>query len=107
MKKGEFLKDTKYEPLYDFINFEYARIGKKRQVLGTGAFGEVYLARNKLNESYYAIKHMYKRKIAEHGANLNIVQREINVHKKLVHENIIRMYSSYEDKDSFYLVRKY
>ena len=104
IKKGDFLYDVKIDPLFDFENLEFIKIGKKKQVLGTGAFGAVYLAKNKVNGNYYAVKHMYKKKIMEHGAKLEIVQREIDIHKRLIHENIIRMYSSYEDKNSFYLV---
>ena len=40
----------------------------------------------------------------EQGANIEIVQREIYIHQRLIHENIIRLYSSHEDKYSFYLV---
>ena len=105
IKKGEFSKTFKSDPLFDFNNFDFVKVGIKKQVLGTGAFGEVYLAKNVVNGCYYAIKHMHKRKITEHGANLEIVQREINIHKRLIHDNVIRMYSSYEDKKSFYLVR--
>ena len=104
IRKGEYLNFKTYDPLYDFKNFEFVRMGKKKQILGSGAFGEVYLVKNKLNGIHYAIKHMYKKKIIEQGANLDIVTREINVHKRLIHENIIRMYSNHEDKNSFYLV---
>jgi len=75
--------------------------------LGAGAFGDVYLAKNKINGKFYAIKHMEKSKIMEHGAKLDIVLREINIHKRLVHNNIIRLLSHYEDKDSFYLIMEY
>ena len=104
IRKGELVKDLKSDPLYDFKNFEYFRIGAKKQILGAGAFGEVYLAKNKVNGNQYAIKHMYKKKIIEQGANIEIVQREIYIHQRLIHENIIRLYSSHEDKYSFYLV---
>lgn len=103
-KKGELLKEIKYEPLYEFVNFEYLMIGKKKQILGTGAFGEVFLAKNKINGALYAIKHMHKKKIMDNGASLDIVLREIEIHKRLIHPNIIRMYSNFEDKDSYYLV---
>ena len=104
IKFGDFLRDFKNESLYDFKNFEIIKVGKKPQVLGCGAFGDVYLSRNKVDNKYYAIKQMNKAKITEHGAKLDIVIREINVHRRLIHENIVRMYSHYEDKDSYYLV---
>lgn len=107
MKFGDFLRDFKDDPLYDFKNFDFVKVGKKQQVLGCGAFGDVYLAKNKVDNKYYAIKQMNKNKITEHGAKLDIVVREINVHRRLIHDNIVRMYSSYEDKESFYIVSFY
>ena len=104
IKRGEFFNELINDPLYDYKNFEYVKIDKKRQVLGSGAFGEVFLAKNKINGNNYAIKIMNKKKITENGAKLDIVLREINVHRRLVHENVIRMYSHFEDNDSFYLV---
>ena len=47
---------------------------------------------------------MNKAKITEHGAKLDIVIREINIHRRLIHENIVRMYSHHEDKESYYIV---
>ena len=104
MKFGEFLKEIVNESVYEFKNFEYVKTGKKNQVLGCGAFGDVYLAKNKVDNKFYAIKQMSKSKILEHGAKLEIVVREIDVHRRLIHENIVRMYSHYEDKESYYIV---
>ena len=54
-------KDLKnFNNLFDFKNFEFMKIGKKPNVIGTGAFGEVFLAKNKLNGQFFAIKQVYK-----------------------------------------------
>lgn len=107
MKFGEYLKEIQNESTYDFKNFEFVKVGKKPQVLGCGAFGDVYLAKNKVDNKNYAIKQMNKAKITEHGAKLDIVVREINVHSRLIHENIVRMYSHYEDKECYYIVKPF
>ena len=105
LKFGEYLKEIRNDSLYDFKNFDFMKIGpKKLQVLGCGAFGDVYLTKNKVDNKYYAIKQMNKAKITEHGAKLDIVIREINIHRRLIHENIVRMYSHHEDKESYYIV---
>jgi serine/threonine protein kinase len=78
--------------------------GGQKHVLGNGAFGEVYLAKNKCDGKFYAIKHMDKSKIVSQGAKLENIIREINIHRRLVHENIIKMYSSFEDPKSYYIV---
>jgi hypothetical protein len=50
---GEYIKNLKDpHPIYNFQNFEM----KKHIVLGKGAYGDVYYARNKVNNSYYAVK---------------------------------------------------
>ena len=54
---GEYVKDLKKNnSLYDFKNFEMMKIGKRPNIIGSGAFGEVFLAKNKLNNQFYAIK---------------------------------------------------
>ena len=47
---------------------------------------------------------MEKSKIRDFGANLDIVTREIHLHRRLIHENIVKLHSSHEDEKSFYLV---
>jgi aurora kinase len=105
MKFGEFVKQIKEDPLYDFKNFEFVKTGMINQIIGSGAFGDVLLARNKIDHKLYAIKQMNKNTIIEMCSNLEVVKREIEIHRKLIHENIVRMYSYHEDKDAFYLVK--
>jgi len=47
---------------------------------------------------------MEKEKIKDFGASLDIVNREILVHRRLNHEHIVKLYSSYEDEKAYYLV---
>jgi len=56
MKEGEYLKEYKNDPLFDFHNFEFLKLGDEFHVIGSGATGEVFLTRNKKNHKYYAIK---------------------------------------------------
>ena len=105
MKNGKFLKEIPNDPLYNFSNFEYVMRGNNKHILGSGAFGDVYLAKNKCDGKLYAIKQMDKSRILSQGAKLEIIAREINIHRRLAHENIIKMYSSFEDHKSFYLVK--
>ena len=104
LKIGKFLKEIPNDPTFHYNNFEYALKGNQKQLLGTGAFGEVFLAKNKVDGKFYAIKHMDKGKIMSQGASLEMISREINIHRRISHENIIKMYSSHEDQNSFYLV---
>jgi hypothetical protein len=47
---------------------------------------------------------MSKSIIKDLNVDENLVLNEINVHNRLLHENIIRAYSTHEDEDDFYLV---
>lgn len=77
------------------------------KVLGSGAFGDVYLVRNILDGKLFAIKQLNKDKVKENGIDEGIVYREINTHFRLVHNNIARLYDYYEDKKAFYLIMEY
>jgi serine/threonine protein kinase len=107
IKSGEYLKEIKSDPYFKFENFEKVKMGKKMQVLGAGAFGDVYLVKNKLDGKFFAVKQMYKKRILETGAKLDIVRREIDIHSRLIHPNIIKLYSYHEDELAFYLILEY
>ena len=105
MKLGQFSKEIIADPLFKFKNFEYVKSGREPQVIGNGVFGDVFLAKNKFNSKFYAIKQMSKLKILENGSKSDIFDREVNVHCRLIHENIVRMYSYHEDEENYYLVK--
>lgn len=105
IKFGEYGKDILHNQLYEFKNFEF--INEKKKALGSGAFGDVYLSKNKIDGKYYAIKIMEKSKIIESGASLDIIYREISIHTRIFHENIVKLYSHYEEENFIYLIMEY
>jgi len=110
MKMGKLLKDPIYDSTFDMENFEPIRssINKRKfNIIGTGAFGDVYTARNKIDGKIYAIKRMHKKKLIESGEILDIVYREISIHRRLIHENIVKAYSHHEDDKFIYLILEY
>ena len=56
IKPGKILKEMNDDPLFLFSNFEIVKIGKNNQIIGSGLYGDIYLARNKMNNKLYAIK---------------------------------------------------
>ena len=70
---------------------------KKIEIIGSGAFGNVYKA--KYNNEYFAIKEITKIKIDEKK-----FLREIEVMKKIKCDNSVKFIESVETEESFYIV---
>ena len=113
IKQGVYSKDplfsSKNDPKFDKNNFEFIKLETRNLSLGTGAFGEVFLAKNKIDGNFYAIKQMQKQRIKEFtsSTSMEIALREINIHRRLLHDNIVCLYSYYEDEKAYYLVILY
>lgn len=108
LKLGSYDKEIKNDPLYNFENFEFVLTkNDKKKTVGSGAFGDVYMATNRVDNKMYAIKVMDKERILENGATLDIIQREIAIHRRINHPNIVKVYSSLENDKFFYLIMEY
>ena len=68
--------------------------------LGSGGYGTVLKAKDKITNEQRAIKIIPKIKIND----LDKFMKEIEVMKLLDHPNIVKLYEWYEDENSFYLV---
>lgn len=77
---------------------DYYEIGKK---LGTGAFSEVRLAVSKATGEHFAAKMMNK---TGDERNLEIIQVEIEILKRVHHPNIVKLYEVFDNKDSIVLI---
>ena len=74
-------------------------------MLGSGAFGKVFLTYNKHNtEHSVAIKVMNKAKLKDH---LDAIQEEVGILTRLDHPNIVKYYETYVDEKYIYLVMEY
>lgn len=73
----------------------------KEKKLGSGAYGEVLLCRDKQSGAERAIKVIKKTAIT---ANVGALLDEVAVVKQLDHPNIMKLYEFLEDKRFFYLV---
>ena len=109
---SNFITNGKYDIIskndsdYNFHNFDPVYLNNKPIMLGQGTFSTIYLYKNKLTKKLFAVKHIYKNKIIEIIKPLNNF-KEIEIHKKLIHDNIIRLYSSRETKDYYDLLLEY
>lgn len=64
------------------------------------------MAKHKRNGKKIAVKKIDKQNIANKKIKATLL-REVEIHKKLKHENIIRLYTSFEDENFIYLVLEY
>ena len=92
---------------YNIDDFIPVLVNNKPKLLGEGRFSKVFLYKNKNTDSLYALKKISINKIIESGNNLNIIKREINIHSKIIHENIVRFYSVKENINEIYLLLEY
>ena len=101
--------DSIEDDLFSLNNFEFEKNPKTNKIIscGYGSYGEVYLSKNKINNKFYAIKHIKKKQVFSMNQKLDIIYREISIHKTLIHPNIIRLYSFKEDSNSFFLIMEY
>lgn len=71
--------------------------------LGSGKFGNVYMARERRSGYIVAMKRISKKKILKEKLPQNI-EREINIQKSLWHENVLRLYAYFWDDRHIYII---
>ena len=109
IEEGEFLDHR--PPInrkYSIDNFEYITDSNEEMiVIGRGGYGKLYLAKNKMDNKEYAIKYVSKKKMQSVGVDFSIIKREIDIHIRITHPRIIKLYSYLEDRYNFYLAMDY
>ncbi|KAG9396149.1 Protein kinase domain [Carpediemonas membranifera] len=85
---------------YELSDFD---IGKQ---IGQGKVGTVYAAREKESGFIVALKEMSKKQLAAEGFKI-VAVREIDVHSRLQHPNILRFYGYFHDADKIYFILEY
>ncbi|CAN0422599.1 unnamed protein product [Ascophyllum nodosum] len=84
------------------------------ELLGTGSYAEVRLAKEKNSEKLYAVKIMNKdflkkRQVGKGQTFMDSIEREITIMKKVYHPNVLRLYEVMDDPkvNKLYLVLEY
>ncbi|XP_028836637.1 serine/threonine-protein kinase SIK1-like isoform X2 [Denticeps clupeoides] len=75
------------------------------RTLGKGTFAVVKLARHKVTRTQVAIKIIDKTRLV--SADLEKINREVQIMKLLNHPNIVRLYQVMESKNMLYIVTEY
>ena len=107
MKQGIFIDNCVYDKDYDIKNFSKVYDGFIPVELGSGAFGHVYLLVNNFTKKKYALKVINKRKLLQTYGNCELVHNEIEIHSKLNHPNIIRLYNTSENDEEINILLEY
>lgn len=84
-------------------NLDMFEIGRP---LGTGKFGHVYLARFKESKAIVALKILYKKQLIESNFHNQFI-REIEIHSRLKHENVLEMYGYFWDEKRIIIILEY
>ena len=106
--KGEIKDKLIPNPNFSLKNYEQILDNNNSpMILGKGTFSTIFLYQNNHTKKKYAVKHIYKEKVIESTNSLNIVNKEIDIHSRFIHKNIIRLYSHEENTDSYDLLLEY
>ena len=73
------------------------------KILGRGQFGTVYKAREKRTNKLVALKQI-KKSVLENYDFFSQTRTELEIHCRLRHPNILRLYGYFYDKDGIYVV---
>ncbi|KAI8388321.1 kinase-like domain-containing protein [Radiomyces spectabilis] len=76
------------------------------ETLGTGTFGRVYLAREKKDKSYYAIKILKKADIVK-LKQVEHINSERQVLSQLNFPFIVKLYCTFQNEQNLYMVQEY
>ena len=73
--------------------------------LGKGSYGTVYTVKSNLNSNIYVMKKMELNHLT--SRQQQECYREVSILKKVSHNNIIKYYSSFMDKEILYIIMEY
>lgn len=77
------------------------------ETIGEGAFGKVKKATHTLTGEKVAIKILNKQRMQQLSGDINKIQKEISILKKLRHKNLIQLYEILESKTNLFLIMEY
>ena len=92
---------------YQIENFIPVIVNGQPKLIGEGRFSKVYLYKHKNNDSLFALKKISIQKIIESGNDVSIIKREIDIHSRIEHENIVQFYSVRQELNEVDILLEY
>ena len=74
--------------------------------LGQGHFSTVKLVTSKITDEYYAMKEI-KASYCKTKDQLELIEREIKLLQGLNHPNVIKYFTSFREKQNYYIITEY
>ena len=74
-----------------------------KKLLGQGSYAMVYLGREIETTEQVAVK-VIDKKIFSNAYNVKNIQSEIDIMKKVSHQNIVKLYDIYQTMNNMYIV---
>ncbi len=87
----------------DKISLKDFELGKN---VGSGKFGDVHICIHKATGAMFALKKIFKSTILEYNM-INQFTRELKIHYRLDHPNIIKLYTHFDDEYHIFLLMEY
>ena len=104
---GIFRDNYVYDNKYDIKNFTKVFDGFMPVELGTGSYGHVYLVTHNITKKKYALKVINKHRLIQAYGNCELIYNEKEIHSKLNHPNIIKLYNFFETDEEINFLLEY
>jgi len=104
---GKYNKDFNFNSSLTISNLSPVLYKNKTILLGDGSFSKVHLYEHKKTKIKYAVKKMNLIQLEKLSYNKKLIHNEVNIHGRIIHPNIIRLYNFYKYKNNFYLILEY
>lgn len=85
------------------LGIEDFELGK---CVGSGKFGDVFICRHKITGTLFALKKIFKSEIQSYNM-IEQFTRELRIHYRLDHPNIIKLYTHFDDEYHLFLLMEY
>ena len=104
---GKYTKDLNFDSSLNMNSLIPIKVKNNNVILGEGGFSKVQLYQNKTTKIKYAVKKMNLTQLEKLSQNKKLILNEVNIHGRINHPNIIKLYNYFEIKKNYILILEY